>query len=69
MHRKLHLLQTTHQGAESATMDIALIRQWVSEKTTLVRDKELLGYRAKSADTKLQQTKASLSNHLEIKNK
>lgn len=62
MHRKLHLLQTTHQGAESATMDIALIRQWVSEKTALVRDKELMGYRTKSADMKLQQIKASCSN-------
>ena len=57
MQRKLHLLQTTHQGAESATVDIALIRQWVAEKTGVVREKESLGFRAKSAETKLQQTK------------
>lgn len=60
MHRKLHLLQTTHQGAESATVDIALIRQWVAEKTALVREKEPLGFRAKNAETKLQQTKVTL---------
>lgn len=57
MHRKLHLLQTTHQGAESATVDIGLIRQWVAEKTELVRQKEPLGFKAKNAETKLQQTK------------
>lgn len=61
LHRKLHLLQTTHQGAESATVDIALIRQWVAEKTALVREKEPLGFRAKSAETKLQQTKVDYS--------
>lgn len=57
LHRKLHLLQTTHQGAESAMVDIALIRQWVAEKTAVVREKEPLGFRSKSAETKLQQTK------------
>ena len=62
LHRKLHLLQTTHQGAESATVDIALIRQWVAEKTALVREKEPLGFRAKSAETKLQQTKVNFKN-------
>lgn len=43
-------------------VDIALIRQWVAEKTTLVREKELLGFRAKSAETKLQQTKVTNSH-------
>lgn len=59
LQRKLHLLQTTHQGAESAAADIALIRQWVAEKTAFVREKEPLGFRSKNAETKLQQIKVS----------
>ena len=57
LNRKQHLIQTTHQGSESAMSDVAQIRQWVAEKTELVRKKEPLGFRTKSAQSKLQQIK------------
>lgn len=60
LQRKLHLLQTTQQGFDSATGDIAHIKEWIAEKGALVRDKEPLGFRGKNAEAKLQQIKVTL---------
>lgn len=66
LHRKLHLLQTTHQGSDSAAADIAHIREWMAEKSSIIRDKDPLGFRAKDAETKLLQIKVSASFTLQL---
>ncbi len=57
LQRKLHLLQTTHQGSDSAQVDIAHIREWMAEKSGKIRDKEPVGFHARNAESKLQEVK------------
>ena len=52
LQRKLHLLQTTHHGSDTAVADIAQMRLWVAEKTKQIRNKEPLGFKSKAAETK-----------------
>ena len=59
LQRKLHLVQTTNQGFDSAVADVAQTRQWVAERTAQAREKEPLGFRTKNTETKLFQVKVS----------
>lgn len=57
MQRKLHLVQSTCQGYESAAADVTQLTHWVAERSALVNEKKPLGFRAKNIEMKLLQIK------------
>ena len=52
LNRKLHLLQTTQHGSDSAHVDVSQMTQWIQEKAKQIRDKEPLALRAKAAESR-----------------
>ena len=57
LQRKLHLVQTTNGAFDNVAADVAQTRQWIAERAALVAEKEPLGFRTKTAESKMFQIK------------